>query len=452
MADYDLILRRGMVVRPDGAALLDLGISDGKVASIETDLAGSTRTEVDVSGRWIYPGVIDPHVHLNEPGRADWEGIDTGSRALAAGGGTVFFDMPINSTPPVLDVATLEAKRALMGEKSRCDFAIWGGLTPQNVSGMRALAAAGVIGFKAFLSSSGTDDFPRTDTGTLFASMKIAAELGLIVAVHAENEAIVSNLTREAIAGGRTTMRDYLRSRPAIAEWEAIQRVILLAEETGCAIHIVHVSTSRGVQFIRAARRTGVSITGETCPHYLILTDEDAERIGALAKCAPPLRPAADRNALWNHLWLGDLDWIASDHSPAPPDLKTGSNFFEIWGGISGAQHTFPLVLNEAGAHSPSLAPTQLADLFARNIALRFNLSDRKGSIEPGLDADLLVIDPNANESITTESLQYRHRQTPYVGRTLPAAVTHTFLRGEITFEHGNFPGVPRGRMLRPSA
>lgn len=451
MADYDFILRQGMVVRPEGPALLDLGVWERKITALEPNLSGSAITEIDVSNRWIYPGVIDPHVHLNEPGRAEWEGIDTGTRALAAGGCTSFFDMPLNSAPPVLDVAAFEEKRMLLAQKSRCDFAIWGGLTPRNSGELRALAARGVIGFKAFLSSSGTDDFPRTDTGTLFEGMKIAAELGLIVAVHAENEGIVSLLARQALAEGRVTMRDYLRSRPAVAEWEAIERVLLLAGETGCAVHVVHVSTGRGARLIADARKQGVNATGETCPHYLLLTDDDAERIGALAKCAPPLRSTAECDALWNHLRMGDLDWVASDHSPAPPELKTGTDFFKIWGGISSAQHTFPLVLSETPTHSPSLPPARLAELFARNVAQRFGLATRKGSIEIGRDADFAVIDSAANETITAESLHYRHRQTPYLGRTLRAANTRTFLRGEITFEAGKFPGPPRGEMLRPS-
>ena len=449
MADYDLILRRGTVVRPEGPALLDLGVWDRKITAIEPDLCGSALADVDVSNRWIYPGVIDPHVHLNEPGRTDWEGIETGTRALAAGGCTSFFDMPLNSAPPVLDVAALEAKRALLEKKSLCDFAIWGGLTPRNLDELRPLAAAGAIGFKAFLSSSGTDDFPRTDTGTLLEGMKIAAEVGLVVAVHAENEAIVSHLAQQAISRGCVTMRDYLQSRPAVAEWEAIQRVILLAEETACAVHVVHVSTSRGARLIAEARQRGVNVTGETCPHYLILTDEDAERIGALAKCAPPLRPAADRDALWGHLLTGDLDWIASDHSPAPPQMKTGTDFFRIWGGISSAQHAFPLVLGESASQANPIAPARLADLFARSAARRFRLAARKGSIEIGQDADFAVVNPEAHETITNESLHYRHRQTPYLGRRLRTAITRTFLRGEVTYENGNFPGPPRGEMLR---
>lgn len=452
MADYDLILRGGTLVRPDGPALRDIGIWDRKITAIEPALSGSALEEVDVSRRWVYPGVIDPHVHLNEPGRADWEGIDTGTRALAAGGCTSFFDMPLNSTPPVLEVSALKAKCALMERKSRCDFAIWGGLTPGNLDELRALAAAGVVGFKAFLSSSGTDDFPRTDTGTLLQGMRIAAELGLVVAVHAENEAIVSHLARQAIAHGRVTMRDYLRSRPAVAEWEAIQRVILLAGETGCAAHIVHVSTSRGARLIGEARQRGVNITGETCPHYLILTDEDAERLGAPAKCAPPLRPAADRDALWDHLLAGDLDWVASDHSPAPPALKKGVDFFQIWGGISGAQHTFPLVLNQSAAGAHPIAPAKLADLFAGNAARRFGFAARKGSIAIGQDADLAVVDPDAHETITLASLHDRNRQSPYLGRTLRACITRTILRGQITFADGNFPGPPCGEMLRLSS
>src|SRR5882724_1445715 len=335
MSSLDVIIRGGTVVTPGETRPADIGILDGKIVELGPAVAGSARETIDAKGLHIFSGIIDSHVHFNEPGRAEWEGIETGSKALAAGGGTMFFDMPLNAHPPTLDAESFEQKLGAADAKSVTDFAFWGGLVPGNLDHLEELAECGVVGFKAFMSNSGIDDFPRADDRTLREGMKRAARLQKIVALHAESEAITSELAHRLIANGKTSVRDYLDSRPMRAELDAIQHALEIAGETGCSLHIVHVTCGQGIGVIASAREQGLDVTCETCPHYLLLTEEDMERIGPLAKCAPPLRPNDTRDGLWQWLALGGITTIGSDHSPAPPDMKIDKNFFKVWGGIS---------------------------------------------------------------------------------------------------------------------
>src|SRR5918995_3435478 len=276
----------------------DVAIEDGAIAAIGPELEASGE-ELDARGLHVLPGAIDAHVHFNEPGRTDWEGFATGTRALAAGGVTAYAEMPLNAHPPTLDAQGFDLKLAAAKASSLVDFALWGGLVPGNVEHLEELAERGVLGFKAFMSNSGIEDFKAADDLVLYEGMQRAAELGLPILVHAESDQITGGLARRALSEGRTQVRDYLASRPVVAEVEAIARAIVLAEETGCSLHVVHVSTGRGVALVAAARARGVNVTCETCPHYLLFTDEDAEALGAVAKCAPPLRPESEREALW---------------------------------------------------------------------------------------------------------------------------------------------------------
>ncbi len=423
---FDLLIRHA-------ANLPALGITDGRIVALAE---GSAREEIDARGLLLLPGAIDAHVHFNEPGRADWEGIDTGSRACAAGGTTTFFDMPLNSTPPVCDAASFAAKRAVAERKSWVDFALWGGLVPGNLDQLEALRDAGAVGLKAFMSDSGIDDFPRADAGTLLAGMEKAASLDLLVAVHAEID------HPELVRGA--TVRDYLDSRPIDMELEAIRLALDIAGETGCALHVVHVSSAEGVGLIHEAAHEGVDVTCETCPHYLVLTDEDAERLGAVAKCAPPLRPDADRRALLDRVAAGFVDTIGSDHSPAPPSMKTDADFFKVWGGVASCQHLLPLLF-DAG-----LGPDLIASLTARAPAGRFRLSSKEGWFALGADADLVLFDPAGGTPVTAGSLQYRHKLTPYLGRTLRGAVRRTILRGRTVALDGQPVGAPGGRLVVP--
>src|SRR4051794_2957870 len=289
MKRFDLLVRGGVVVSSGDVSIADIAVSAGEIVEVSPEIVGSAREEIDARGLHVLPGAVDIHVHFNEPGRTEWEGWATGSAACTVGGTTTVAEMPLNAHPPTLDGPSFDAKQKAAEASSRVDFGLWGGLTPVNLERMEELAERGVIGFKAFMSSSGIDDFPMADDATLFTGMKSAAALGLPVAVHAENNSLTAALAARAVAAGHTDACDYLASRPALAEIEAIMRAILFAEETGCALHVVHVSTGRGVAEIAAARARGVDVTAETCPHYLVFDEDDLERLGVVAKCAPPL-------------------------------------------------------------------------------------------------------------------------------------------------------------------
>ena len=361
MKELDVIIRGGVVVTHEGESVSDIGIAGGQIVALGNISGVAEREEIKADGLHIFPGLIDSHVHFNEPGRADWEGIETGSRALAAGGGTMFFDMPLNAHPPTCDAASFDEKAGLAGEKSFTDFALWGGIVPGNLHCLEQLAERGVIGFKAFMADSGIEDFSCVDETTLREGMKRAAKLGKLVAVHAESEITTSELSKRAQDKGRTSIRDFLDSRPIYAELDAIHRAIQLAGETKCALHIVHVSSGAGVALVASAQKQGVDVTCETCPHYLVLTEDDMEKIGAVAKCAPPLRPKSAQDVLWRYVENGYVSTIGSDHSPSPPEMKRDKNFFKVWGGISGVQHTLPLLLSRSSrreeAHSDCRLP-----------------------------------------------------------------------------------------------
>jgi allantoinase len=358
--------------------------------------------------------------------------------------------MPLNAHPPTLDGPAFDAKRAAAETASFVDFALWGGLTPINLDRMDELAERGVIGFKAFMSNSGIDDFPAADDATLHAGMERATALNLPIAVHAENDAITAKLASQAIARGRTGVRDYLASRPAVAETEAIARAIHFTEETGCALHVVHVSTGKGIALIAAARARGVDVTAETCPHYLLFDEDALEHLGAIAKCAPPLRPHRDVEALWDALARGDVHIVASDHSPAPPAMKTGDDFFRVWGGISACQ-TLGASLLSAGHVERGVPLPTIGLLLAANPAKRLRIS-RKGQIAPGFEADLALVDLNDRFTLLPEHLRYSHRHTPFVGMTFAAIPRRTILRGHTVAIDGKTVGSPRGSLITPAA
>lgn len=439
----DTVVRGGVLVAPDGRRTADIGIDAGRIVAVAPEVGGG-RAAIDARGLLVLPGLIDVHVHFNEPGRTEWEGAATGSAALAAGGGTMFVDMPLNSIPCTVDGAAFDDKRAALATAAVTDFALWGGLVPGAVSQMAALADRGATGFKAFMSSSGLPEFPRADDATLLEGLTEAARLGLPVAVHAESEELTRTL------GARPDRRDvraFLDSRPVIAELEAIQRLLLFAAETRAAVHIVHVSSGRGVALAAEARSRGVDVSIETCPHYLFFTEEDVERLGTVAKCAPPLRAADEQRALWDQVTRGAVHIIGSDHSPCPPEMKAGS-FMNAWGGIAGGQSTLAVLL-ERGYHAGRLALERIVDLVSAAPARRFGFA-AKGKIDVGLDADLLLLDPDAAWTLTPDTMHQRHPISPYLGTSFRGRVRRTIRRGETIYEDGRITANTRGRLIRP--
>jgi allantoinase len=446
---FDTLIRGGDCVLAREVVRADIGITGGQIAEMGPELAGQAREEIDARGHYVLPGLVDVHVHFNEPGRADWEGAATGSAALAAGGGTCFCDMPLNSSPPTLDGRSFDVKRAVLEASSLVDFGLWGGLGPRNHAELVGLAERGVIGFKAFMCPSGIDDFPHVNDDELGRGMATAARLGLPVAVHAEDDSLVRRLTGEATAAEKTGVGDYLASRPVQAELSAIERAITLAGQAGCSLHIVHVSSGAGVRAVVEGRARGIDVTCETCPHYLVLTGEDVERIGAAAKCAPPIRDAAEREALWAALESGKINLIASDHSPAPWSMKESPDFFKIWGGIAGCQTTFGLLLAEGHARR-GIAVQQLVAAVSFAPAERFRLPG-KGRIEVGADADFAIADLSKTKPLAADDLRYRHRISPFIGRSLVGEARRTIVRGRTVLVDGRIvAGNARGRFVRP--
>ncbi|NLY79129.1 MAG: allantoinase [Lysinibacillus sp.] len=441
MTNYDLIIRNGQIVTDESVNKGDIAVKDGKIVEVTTNqsIEGSATQEINAEGLHVFPGLIDTHVHFNEPGRTEWEGIETGSKSLAAGGVTAYFDMPLNSTPPVIDKENLVNKQKLSEEKSVVNPYYWGGLVPENIVKLKELHENGVIGFKAFMSPSGIDDFNSADDETLFKGMTEIATFGSLLAVHAESTVICDQLASQKIKEGKTSARDFVESRPIISEIEAVRRVISYAEATGCKLHVVHASSRKVVQEIEEAKQRGVDASVETCAHYLSLTVKDLEEKGGLAKCCPPLRDEDEVEDLWEAVKNGEIDMIASDHSPAPASMKTiTDNYFEGWGGISGAQSTLNVLLTE-GYFKRNLPLEKIVTLMATNPAKRFGL-ENKGAIAKGFDAEITMVDLNESFTLQNEDLFYRHQHSPYVGKTFKGKVKTTIVNGKVVFDQGTFP------------
>lgn len=431
---FDLLIRNGMVVQEDRVERLDVGIKDGTIIAMGYNLFGGATEVIDASYLHLFPGMIDVHVHFSEPGRAEWEGFEHGSKAAAAGGITTFFDMPLNGIPSTTSVEALLDKKKYGEEKSVVDFELWGGLVPGNIDELEGMAQQGVIGFKAFLSPTGTDEFEAVDDVTLYRGMEKIAKLGKILALHSENGFIVEKLKMEKLSQGLVSSDDYVESRPILAEVEAVSRALLYGRETGCSLHFVHISSEKAVNLIEEAKAEGQDVSVETCPHYLLLNQDDFRELGAEAKCAPPLRDKQEQDRLWERLKAGHFDMISSDHSPCPTEMKQETeNMFNAWGGITGVQFSYVGMIDH-GYYLHGLSLPTIANLLATNPAKRFGFYPKKGSIQLGADADLALIDLKETWTVKEGDLYSRHRHSAYVNRTFQSRVVRTISRGRVVF------------------
>jgi allantoinase len=450
---FDIVIRGGSVVLKNRTAVLDIGITGGVITGLGQLKGQPALDYVDAEGLTVMPGMIDAHVHLNEPGFGHWEGFETGSAALAAGGVTTYLDMPLNGVPPTVTVEALQLKLAAAEGRSSVDYGLWGGLVPGRLESIVPLHEAGVIGYKAFMSAAGSpgeDAFCEADDYTLLEGMKKIAATGKVLALHAESEPIVSMLAQEMKRSGRTSGADYAASRPIQAELEAVHRALVYAGLTGCRVHFVHISSAEGIGLIREASLRGLDVTAETCPHYLKLTTDDLAAKGAIAKCAPPLRSGEEREKLWEAVEKGWVNLIASDHSPCPVAMKERDSFFEAWGGIAGAQSSLELMVGE-GHLKRGLPLHAISGMLSLAPAARFGLS-QKGAIAPGFDADLAIIDLADTYVLGKEHLLHRHKHSPYVGEELKCRVAAVYVRGKRVYDKaGGIAAERSGRWIKPS-
>jgi len=416
-----------------------LHIRDGRIERISAydDVDGDV---VDYGDLTIMAGLVDSHVHVNEPGRTEWEGFETATRAAAAGGVTTIVDMPLNSIPPVTTVEALRAKVAAMRGKCRVDVALWGGAVPGNVSQFAAMLDEGVAGFKCFLVDSGVPEFGHLDARGLEEAMNALARTDAPLIVHAELPGPI-DAARASLFGDVTSYRRYLASRPPAAEDEAIALVAEVARRSGARAHIVHLSSAGGLEIIEQAE----NVTAETTPHYLFFDAEEVPDGATEFKCAPPIREHANRERLWRG--LGSLSAIVSDHSPCLPELKRAPDIEHAWGGIASLQFSLPIVWTEARRRGVPLAT--IARLMSEGPAQLAGVGARKGRLAPGYDADFVVWDPNAEFVVAPEAVQHRHKVTPYLGRTLRGVVKATYLRGQKVWDDGRAIGYPVGEWIR---
>lgn len=450
---HELSIRGGRVVTPDGVRRADILISGGRIAEVcpprpsEADESPAGNV-VDAAGALVLPGLVDTHVHVNEPGRTHWEGFASATDAAAAGGITTIVDMPLNSSPVTTTLDAFEAKLEAARGQLRVDCGFWGGVVPGNVAELEPLAEAGVLGFKCFLADSGLPEFPAVEETDLRPAMREIARLGLPLLVHAELPGPIAAAASTAPDRSRR-YADWLSSRPATSEVAAVRLLVDLVGETGCPVHVVHVSAAGSLPVLDRARAAGLPITAETCPHYLALSGSEIPDGATTYKCAPPIRSAANRDLLWEGLRAGVLDLVASDHSPCPPEDRapeTG-DFFAAWGGIASLQLGLSLVWSAGRPRGVDLS--SLVAWMSEAPARLAGLSSHKGRIAAGYDADLIVFDPDAEYVVDSSLLRDRHGLTPYDGMRLTGLVRRTLLAGRVVFADGEPCGSREGRTIR---
>ena len=453
-APPDLIVRGKRVITPEGERAAAIHIRAGSIVAIGPFDEFPPGVPVhDAGDSVVMPGIVDTHVHINEPGRADWEGFSTATRAAAAGGVTTLVEMPLNSIPATTTAAAYREKLAAAAGKLSVDVGFWGGVVPGNAAELKPLWDAGVFGFKCFLVPSGVDEFAHVAEADLRSALPELAAIGAPLLAHAEwpapIEDAVARLPKNASPKRYAT---WLASRPHDAEDEAIGLLIRLAREFKARVHIVHLVSSNSLEQLRQAKAAGLAVTVETCPHYLFFAAEDIADGATEFKCAPPIRSSDNRESLWSALADGTVDFIATDHSPCPPALKLPEegDFLRAWGGIASLQLSLPAVWTQA--RSRGYPVSRLAEWLCAAPARLGGLDARKGSIAAGRDADLVIWNPDATFRVDAARLHHRHKVTPYAGRDLAGVVETTFLRGRKIFERGDFTCPPAGRVLRRGA
>jgi allantoinase len=445
----DLVVRSRRVVLPEGEREAAVHVREGRISAVAewSDVPGGCPVE-DVGELALMPGVVDTHVHVNEPGRTEWEGWESATRAAAAGGVTTVVEMPLNAVPATTTARAFAAKAECAEGRVRVDVGFWGGAVPGNLPELARLHEAGVLGFKCFLVPSGVDEFAALDAGGLREAMREIRRLGSVLLVHAELPGPID--AAAALAAGEDPRRyeTYLRTRPARAEDEAVALVVDLVRDTGCRAHVVHLASSTAVPVLHGAQGEGLPVTAETCPHYLRFTDEEVPDGATEFKCAPPIRGRENRDHLWDALEQGTVCMVASDHSPCPPAMKepASGDFLRAWGGIASLQVWLAALWSEARGRGHTLR--QLAEWTSLAPARLAGLGDRKGAIAEGLDADLVAWDPDASFVVDPARLHHRHPVTPYAGAILQGAVHATWVRGRKVFQDGDFAGEPAGRIV----
>ncbi len=436
------------VITPEGIRPAAILVSGERIqAVVSPDQVSAEGYEIhDFGEAAILPGLVDSHVHINDPGRAEWEGFETATRAAAAGGCTLLVDMPLNCLPATTTVAALEAKRAAAQGRCRVDWAAWGGVVHDNQGDIEALATSGVRGFKCFLVNPGIDGFTMVTEQQLRTALPHVVRTGLPLLVHAELPGPIDRATGALGNADWSSYSTYLQSRPDEAELAAIRLMLSLCREYGFRLHIVHLSTSQALQELRAARSEGLPVSVETCPHYLHLSAETIADGAMLCKCAPPIRSRDNCERLWQGLADGTIDLVVTDHSPCPPAMKrlAEGNFRTAWGGIASLSLALPLMWTEASKRGFTLF--DLSRWMAAEPARLAGCDTRKGRLAAGYDADFVVFDSESEFIVTEDRLHYRHPVSPYLGETLRGVVKATYLRGNPVFAEGKFPGQPGGR------
>jgi allantoinase len=440
----------GRVVTPEGIQSAAVLVEGERIQGVVPAGKIPSGTPIqDFGDIAILPGLADSHVHINDPGRTEWEGFHSATRAAAAGGYTFLVDMPLNCLPSTTKVEALDAKRAAAQSQCRVDWAAWGGVVPGNQAEIAGLAKAGVRGFKCFLIHSGVDSFGMVGEDDLRAALPHLAATGLPLLVHAELAGPVDAATAQLANAEWRSYNTYLQSRPDEAEMLAIRMMLSLCREYGFRLHIVHLSTAMALPELQAARAEALPVTVETCPHYLHFAAADILDAATLFKCAPPIRSRENREALWQGLRDGVIDFVATDHSPCPPAMKRleEGSFRTAWGGIASLSVALSVVWTEAARRGFTLL--DIARWMAEGPAQLAGCDARKGCIATGYDADLVAFDSEASFRVTAERLHYRHPQSPYMGETLRGVVKATYLRGQLVFVEGDFPGEACGREWR---